>query len=402
MNSTLKKYLIFLMLILVGIVLLEFNKPKNTNWDKTRMSVNSKNPFGLYIFNREIDKMTSKFEVTRFDVTPYTFLEEASLDTIQNSTLLLISYYDKLGYVGADYLLDFIARGNTAFLSSSAFNFQILDTLGLDYSHLPDYTPQSLKTRVWTLDKKLASAYFDLDKAFETNALTIPDSLRNKIEILGYQEVASENKKPNFIRYSIGEGQLFLHTQPLAFSNYTLLQSNNHLYVENLLSYLPEGKIYWQVDQLETSPLQSESLMRFILSEPGLKSAWYLLLCGLLVFIVFTAKRRQRIVPVIPPVRNTTVDFTKTVSNLYIQSGDYEDIINKSIVYSTEKIRRAYLIDTHKLDDHFITLLHQKSGKSVENISKWVNLVISFEKDHTIANAQFLDDFNRATEKIMN
>ena len=90
--------------------------------------------------------------------------------------------------------------------------------------------------------------------------------------------------------------------------------------------------------------------MRYILSQPALKWAWYIFLIGMLDFYIFNAKRKQRIVPIIKPLANTTVDFTKTIGNLYYQEGDHGNIIDKKIIYFLEKIRNEYLIDTTKLE----------------------------------------------------
>ncbi len=48
---------------------------------------------------------------------------------------------------------------------------------------------------------------------------------------------------------------------------------------------------------------------------------WMLLLLFLIVFL-FESKRRQRLVPVIGALRNTSLDFVKTIRRLYYQRRD--------------------------------------------------------------------------------
>jgi hypothetical protein len=62
---------------------------------------------------------------------------------------------------------------------------------------------------------------------------------------------------------------------------------------------------------VETDTPLSMSPMRFILNNPPLRYAWYLLLLGLLIFVLFNAKRKQRIVPVIEPLKNTSLDLSE-------------------------------------------------------------------------------------------
>ena len=54
--------------------------------------------------------------------------------------------------------------------------------------------------------------------------------------------------------------------------------------------------------------------------------------------MIFNAKRRQRVVPIINPLPNTTLDFTKTIGNLYYQEGNHQNIVDKKIIYFLEKI----------------------------------------------------------------
>ena len=79
-------------------------------------------------------------------------------------------------------------------------------------------------------------------------------------------------------------------------------------------------------------------------------------------------KRRQRIIPVIEPVRNTTLDFVETVSSVYFSQHDNNSIAKKKIQFWLEYIRQRYYIPTQNLDDNFVQQLQRKSGASKELI----------------------------------
>lgn len=399
MNSTLKKYFIFLLLIIGIVAVVEMNETKPINWSPN-LSINSKDPFGLYILNKELPSLLKDNNIIRFKQTPYEFLEEIQLDTLTNSSFLFIDYSDNVGASALKNILQLIEQGNTVFWSNSRFNYALEDTLGFELNKIYGSITNN-NTSVWTTNKNLSTSKFVLDQAFIQSYFYLPDSVRNSFEVLGLQN-NYESDVPNFIKIKQGKGTLFLHSQPLAFSNYSLLNSNNHIYVENVLSYLPKGNIYWSVDKLENEVSQSSSILRFILTNEALKWAWYFFLIGLILFVFFTAKRKQRIIPIEIPIKNTTLEFTKTVSNLYIQSKDYEDIIQKRITYTLEKIRRIYYVDTHKLDQVFIENYQAKSGKKQEDIIHWVQLVTNFQANPTQANEEDLIAINRATEKILN
>ena len=74
---------------------------------------------------------------------------------------------------------------------------------------------------------------------------------------------------------------------------------------------------------------------------------------GGLILLSFNAKRKQRIVPVEEPLRNTSLDFVKSIGNLYLQEGDFHDMMAKKAQYFLNKVRMDLLIDTQNLDEEF-------------------------------------------------
>ena len=106
--------------------------------------------------------------------------------------------------------------------------------------------------------------------------------------------------------------------------------------------------------------------MSVIRQHPPLLWAFWLGLIGLLLFIVFNVKRKQRIIDVIKPNINTTVTFTETVGRLYLQKKNNNHIAEKMITYFYEHIRNKYFISTAKINDEFINSLAGKSGMPKE------------------------------------
>jgi hypothetical protein len=81
-------------------------------------------------------------------------------------------------------------------------------------------------------------------------------------------------------------------------------------------------------------------------------------------------KRRQRIIPVIEPLHNTTLDFVETVSSVYYSQHDNNSIANKKIQFWFDHIRQRYYLQTQNTDETFVQQLQRKSGPSKELIEK--------------------------------
>ena len=129
------------------------------------------------------------------------------------------------------------------------------------------------------------------------------DSTRTTV--LGYQKFSEENRI-NYIKVDHEYGELYLHLQPMAFTNFSLLKNDNKKYAAAILSYLPDEPIFFDSRNKKQMEL-GNSPLRFVLSQPALKWAWILGLVSLFVFIFFNAKRKQRIVKVIKPLENSTI-----------------------------------------------------------------------------------------------
>ncbi|NHN27584.1 DUF4350 domain-containing protein [Flavobacterium jejuense] len=390
MPKSIKIYISILVLILIGIITIDANKPKPVDWSPT-FSVKDKIPFGLFVLNNEIDSLFNEQKIERFGVTPYEFLDpKYSYKDSTYTTKGTIMYIDESSNIddeSAQELLYFVSHGNTAFISATNFPIKFRDTLNFNYAYSNIFAD---------------SLYFSEGKNKEFSYLKGTDNVyftdfdSTRTEILGYQRNKTKDSVANFIRIPHVNGYFYLHTQPISFTNYYLLKKDNYKYAAQVLSHVDDATIFWY---LEGSRDQIKSKMGYIFSQPALNWAWKIAIISMLIFMFFNAKRKQRIIPIVEPLKNTTVDFTKTIGNLYFQEGNHQDIINKKIKFFLEKVRNEYLVDTFDLNETFVNRLHQKTGKSkteIENIvqliKKYRNQIESSDKDLVI--------FNNALERL--
>lgn len=396
MNKSLKIYIVILVLILALVIAMDISKPKPINWEPT-YGVNDKIPFGLYILNQELGKMTGQ-KVTKMEQSPYEYFEsQYDYDTLVNNykvkgTFLNISDYGNIDETSAQEILYFISHENTAFLSMKKFPETLLDSLKISMD--ADYK-YSDKIFNWLANPKFGSKKYQIIEGIGNDYFAEFDTINTTV--LGYQ--SGDSSRVNFIKVNYDGGEIYLHTQPVAFTNFHLLKDNHKEYAEKVLSYLPKRDIHWLSGKSSGKNI-SDSQLGFIFKHPALKSAWLLFLIGMGVFMIFNAKRKQRIVPIIKPLPNTTVDFTKTIGNLYYQEGDHTTIIDKKIIYFLERVRNEYLMDTTKLDADFVKKLHQKSGKDYFIIERAVFLINNHRKSPHNSIEDDLVEINKALEKV--
>ncbi len=388
MSKTFKIYAVIFIIILIVMGMFEMNKKPVLDWRKN-YNVEKKTPFGLYVFDQESTALF-KGKLEKVRVSPYTYYQKNQYKKPHN--ILIIQ--KKLDDVSWEYIMNEVANGSDVMWFTNDTTAKLRDTLGFRFKTVSFEDNYYLQLT----DKKLTDSRLLIDKLPDNQGFSY---IRSDIEILGKTLHKKSNNESSisadFVKINFGKGHFYVHSEPLILTNYYFLKSRNK-YLENVLSYLPDRQTVWFV---ETDTPLSMSPMRFILNNPPLRYAWYLLLLGLLIFVLFNAKRKQRIVPVIEPLKNTSLDFIRSIGNLYLQEGDFHEMMAKKAQYFLNRIRMDLLIDTQHLDEQFINKLHLKTGKNIELIKEAVALVKKGQDPYASVMKEDLIKMNQLLDQIL-
>jgi hypothetical protein len=386
-NKILLTGLLFLFIILVGI---QHYMPRSLNWELSFGS-SSKLPYGSKVTYELLDTLFPQQEITTNHSSFYLSLNDT---TGLNQNLVIISDDFDPDELDLDALLDFVERGNNVFISSLSFSEEFCDTLHFE-THSPLFDTAMLSRQKFNLKLKNPGNDSVLTYEFRRG---MPLYYFSKYDTLNSVTLGKDdNNNLNFIGTSVGHGKIFLHCQPLAFTNFHLLYGD-YSYACRVLSYLPVENTIWDQyykpgSYIDTSPV------RYILSEPALKSAYYLTLITILIYMIFGAKRKQRIVPVIKPEENASLKFLVTVGRLYFRTGDHAGLAKKKIIYFNEFLRNRYYLHAVTGSDEQVKKLTLKSGLNADDIAHLLNRV------NTIGKSQHLDrkglvDFHQLLENF--
>ena len=384
MNKTFKIYAVIFIIVMVILALLEVNKKEVTDWRKN-YDVNQKSPFGLFVFNKEI-KDLFKNNLTKLDVAPYDYYTEK--DKKPHNILILESEMDTESW---KKILDEVSKGSDLMIIANRLPKNISDTIGF-YGSKISYEDQNV---LKLTDKKYLNDFIKLDKFPSGRGFSY---IKPNIQVLGKTVEENNEDQANFIRAPFGKGNVYVHCEPLFLTNYYLLQSGNVRYAQSVFSYLKDRETLWFV---ENNTKESRSLLRFILSNPSLKYAWWVFLGGLFLFILFNIKRKQRVVPIIEPLKNTSADFVKSIGNLYLQEGDFHDMMAKKAQYFFNKVRLDLLIDTQDLDEEFAKKLQLKTGKPTEMVNEAIILIRKAQDPYVSVMKEDLGRMNHLLDEIL-
>jgi len=199
---------------------------------------------------------------------------------------------------------------------------------------------------------------------------------------------------PVFFRYRAGEGSIYLHLAPLAFSNYFLLHKNNIKYYNELFSFFPQNveKVFWDEYFISKKSNQDNDRSRGWWSVMmGIPSLRAFLLSGiiiLLLFVLLGMRRRQREIPQVDRPRNESLDFVRTIGNLYFNKKDNKNLSLKMSNYFLEYAREHYRLSTSALDEGFVRNLHFKSGYPLEELQSIVAFIRHLGETPSVSDEQ--------------
>ena len=150
----------------------------------------------------------------------------------------------------------------------------------------------------------------------------------------------------------------------------------------------------------EKSPLD------YIFSQPALSDAWRLALLTIILFMVFKARRRQRVIPIYNAPRNYNLEFIKLVGSLYWQQHDNNDLLGKKYAAFAEAVRKSIATDIYSQEDDAVTssriaaLTGMTSGEVAEFLK---NLRFLSHNELQISDEEMkknIDMMNKITEKL--
>ncbi len=219
-----------------------------------------------------------------------------------------------------------------------------------------------------------------------------------------YIRAGKINGKLNYAKFKVGNGFIYIHTSPLLFTNYALKNDSGYHYVDEVFSGMQMGgHIVYDVysrnykEDAERIQRKSDSPLSYILKQPALKWAWYLFLGAVLMFFLFKAKRKQRLIPVLEQKRNTSVRFIETLSGLFYHDANHQQMAETRMSLFLFFLRSKLNISTHEINPDTIRLVSVKSKvpeSDIQRIFDYYYQVIQKDRE-SVRSENLMEFYNR-------
>ncbi|MGB5944143.1 MAG: DUF4350 domain-containing protein [Leeuwenhoekiella sp.] len=380
-----------LVLLLTFLIVAEATKKDPINWFAS-FGQDDKIPFGSYVLYNELRKAIPEDRLKQVNQPPFGFLE----DSTNSGTYFFLNNSVGFDEAETDKLLDWVARGNTLYIAARYQSQSLMDTLKLrtqyfflksDLKKLPllNLSNPDLKApRPYSMDRDEGLTYFDEIDTTTTVVLGVVDQMRDN------DSTKIEEPKINFISTPFENGKIIMHTFPIAFTNYFMLHRDNLDYTAAALGYLPEDGLVYLDMHYKDGKAFNTSFLHILFSNRYLRWAYYMLVLMALLWVYFNGKRKQRSIPIVKPLPNQTVDYSRTIAGMYLDKKANREIAMHQINHLMEYIRSHYLISTADRGEEFITKVAAKSGHTFAEVRDLIDYTINIRQKATVTEQELI------------
>lgn len=445
-----RNFLFAMLVLFVLFCLLQVNLPKKFVWSPTFSHVD-KQPLGCFVF----DSVLTQSLPNGYHVTKKTFFQLDQEHAKEKISVLMVVDQQNLKQLDVKYLCNIARRGGKVMVvASSSFDdgrnadtvvvdelertFKVRIEDGMYFSlrgilaglkaHDNDmydtiywnnretmYAAQSYRMfynmvggtlfvdsvpKVKRLAYTLSTAGYDykLDSLY-VGDFTGFDTIVDEKERIERIDTFAIKKVPTAVSVPYGKGEVIFVSSPLLFTNYGMLEGNTSVYIFRLMSYLADLPVYRTEAYVKTDAMlvAEQSPFREFIKRPPLRWALYLALLGVVLFMIFTARRRQRVIPIMSKPANRSLEFIQLIGTLYYQRKDHVDLVRKKFKLFAEELRKTAGVDISDVntDDREYLFLAEKTGMNSDRLKKvirQIRLVLHSEGNISVEEMRSLID----------
>lgn len=445
-----RNFLFAMLVLFVLFCLLQVNLPKKFVWSPTFSHVD-KQPLGCFVF----DSVVAQSLPNGYHVTKKTFFQLDQEHAKEKISVLMVVDQQDLKQLDVKYLCNIARRGGKVMVvaSSSFDDGRNADTVVVDElertfkvriedgtyfslrgilsglkAHDNDmydtiywnnretmYAAQSYRMfynmvggtlfvdsvpKVKRLAYTLSTAGYDYKHdSLYVGDFTGFDTIVDEKERIERIDTFAIKKIPVAVSVPYGKGEVIFVSSPLLFTNYGMLEGNTFVYIFRLMSYLADLPVYRTEAYVKTDAMlvAEQSPFREFIKRPPLRWALYLALLGVVLFMIFTARRRQRVIPIMSKPANRSLEFIQLIGTLYYQRKDHVDLVRKKFKLFAEELRKTAGVDISDVntDDREYLLLAEKTGMNSDRLKKvirQIRLVLHSEGNISVEEMRSLID----------
>lgn len=378
MSSRLK-FIIGILVLLTLFFVIEYQMPRRFQWVPT-FAHGDPQPFGCLVFDSVLKaSLPNGYTVEHRTVWQ---MEQDSIFTTPKAIIIISNEYQDMQT--CRLICQLAKQGHIIVLATTDLYYWT-DTLGIDDIYHTRFNVQAIagnlvsKGRLAWAEDTLQQ--WPLYPQLVERTLIVPDSVKHEVLALfrfyddfeiGSVATDESNEWSNFwqpvaVSFPIGKGELILVSAPLLLTNYMMVSSDGSQFIARLMDRVKNRPVIRTESYMKITATEQQSPFYVLLKEPSLRWALYLTMLTILLFCFVSARRRQRVIPVVMPPENRNIEFVRLVGTLYWQHHDNAGLLAKKLAFTTDELRRQAGIDINS-GDEAIAQLAAQTGRNAEEL----------------------------------
>lgn len=403
--------------MLIALLLLYFLVLRNHQFDwRPTYEPSDTEPYGSELFDSVVHRsIGNRYSV--LDIDPDTLMSKSEN---RGKSILCTMYYAD---VNPEIVMPFVKNGGCLILAASSINESM--SMALGYTSIGTYVGLTFQpnegeysTFIYHKDSRYRKMSYKVSRSLYSDCLerqaNSDDSYYKKYgsnlkwnnKVSAKTDMKSNDTSPIVVSAVYGKGTIVLCSTPLLFTNYGILENNNAELIMRILS-LGGNRSIIRTHILTPSKRMTKdyserdgsvtSLMDYILGNRALQTAFYLALLGVVLFFVFNARRRQRVIPVKKPLKNGQLEFVKQIGNLYYRNRATDSIIVKKHKFLTHKLRQTLHVDiTEKGElEENSKKISAYTGLSSDEVKRIISSIYDYFDQRTEEKKNIIDDIKK-------
>lgn len=387
-----RKSIVALAVLAVVLFFVQLRMPKQWEWTPT-YSPTDDNPFGCLLMDSVLKGSLPR---GHYKVKPMTLWQWAhSRDSLSN--VLWVTETATLDTTTTLIMERMMARGQRLMLVAKETRsmagddtdndrqwgmairegdrFNVADVMRLRQSH------EEMDSIDWVDSAGQAEQRYKVLRPMTNNAIYLSKGPEGQqwepiIKPCGYEVPGQRYPYLQAARRRFGRGEMVVVAMPLMFTNYGMIEGESSEVVFRLLAGMTDRPLVRLTDQPadEDGSQMESSPFRQVLKDKTLWWPFYTLLALLVLFFVFTARRRQRAIPVMKAPVNHTLEFTRLIGTLFYQRHDSRGLLRCKWDLFAKDVRQQAGVDVQALDDddRLFQVLSDRSGMSYEDVARMI------------------------------
>ena len=378
----------FVVLALAGLKV-----PPRFNWEAT-YSHQDAQPLGCLVFDSVMTTMLPQ----GYRMTTKT-LSSLSRDTTFKDNLLVHATQEELYSIDEESLLKLVKKGCNVCLAIPYMSQDLSKALELPERY-QQFSLETLKLQVrigergsirWNAQPGLYLSETYPVYSILCGSRDYQESDSKKLskawKVLAVFSDDEVTEIPMVLSRKYGKGTLVVCYTPALLTNYGVLDGHTAEYVMRILSQLGTGPLtrttaYCMTVSEEPAPTP----LRYFLDNAPLRWALFLTLATLLLFMVFTARRRQRPLPLPETPVNRELEFVKHIGALHAERKDYRGLLVKKYNFFAEDLLREQQLDIRDPADDGDTFprLSSLTGLPSSELATFIRVVRRLVSDEAL------------------